>query len=54
MDPRYDPTVKAIPEKKAKSALAKSKEACSRSQKRLTSREEARSIISTKKAQIQD
>ena len=56
MDPRYDSTVKAIPEKTAKSALSKSKEnqSCSKSAKRLTSREEARSMISTKKAMIED
>ena len=55
MDPRYDPTVKVIPGKKAKSA-AKSKDSqnCARSFKRLTSRDEARSMISNKKAMIED
>ena len=53
MDPRFDPSVKAIPDKKAaaNNKGAKFKDShCSRSMKRLTSREEARSIISSKKA----
>ena len=55
MDPRHDPTVKVIPGKKSKSG-AKSKESQNgaRSYKRLTSRDEARSMISSKKAMIED
>ena len=55
MDPRYDPTVKVISGKKAKSA-AKSKDSQNgaRSMKRLTSRDEARSMISNKKSMIED
>ena len=50
MDPKFDPTVKVIPDKKEAKASKKSKEAKSRSMRKLTSREEAKTIISSKKA----